>query len=72
MNLPILHLYNILVRNLQARVLREEWEKREQMERLQQEQQELLELEKLKRMEFEVKQQNNERQLKGLCDKYFV
>lgn len=35
------------------------------MERLQQEQQELLELEKLKRMEFELKQQNNERQLRG-------
>ena len=53
------------MRNLQARVLREEWEKREQMERLQLEQQELLELEKLKRMEFELKQENNERQLQG-------
>ena len=35
------------------------------MERLQQEQQKLLELEKLKRIEFEVKQQENERQLQG-------
>jgi hypothetical protein len=35
------------------------------MERLQQEQQELLEVEKLKRMEFELKQQKNERQLQG-------
>lgn len=57
------------MRGLQARVLREEWEKREQMERLQQEQEELLELEKLKRIEFELKQQNNERQLKGT---YFI
>lgn len=53
------------VRSLQARVLREEWEKREQLERLQQEQQELLEMEKMKRLEFERMQQENERQLQG-------
>ena len=52
-----------IVRSLQARVLCEEWEKREQLERLQQEQQELLESEKLKRLEFEQKQRENEQQL---------
>lgn len=56
----------IAVRSLQARVLREEWEKREQLERLQQEQQELLEMEKMKRLEFERMQQENERQLQGI------
>lgn len=55
----------VAVRSLQARVLREEWEKREQLERLQQEQQELLEMEKNKRLEFERMQQKNERQLQG-------
>lgn len=56
----------VAVRSLQARVLREEWEKREQLERLQQEQQELLEMEKMKRLEFERMQQENERQLQGI------
>lgn len=56
----------ITVRNLQARVLREEWEKREQLEKLQQEQQELLEMEKMKRLEFERMQQKNEQQLHGI------
>ncbi|CAB0034102.1 unnamed protein product [Trichogramma brassicae] len=56
-----------IVRGLQARVLNEEWEKREQLERLQQEQLKLLEMEKMKRIEFETKQQENERQLKGIC-----
>lgn len=50
---------------MQARVLREEWERREQLERLQKEQQDLLESEKLKRLEFERKQHDNERQLEG-------
>ena len=53
------------MRGLQARVLREEWERREELERLQKEQQDLLESEKLKRLEFERKQQENERQLQG-------
>lgn len=56
----------ITVRNLQARVLREEWEKREQLEKLQQEQQQLLEMEKTRRLEFEQMQQKNERQLQGM------
>ena len=59
-------IFNISVRGLQARVLREEWERREQLERLQKEQQDLLESEKLKRLEFERKQQDNERQLQGI------
>ncbi|XP_014212272.1 switch-associated protein 70 isoform X2 [Copidosoma floridanum] len=53
-----------IVRSLQGRFLREEWEKREKLEILQQEQQELLELEKLKRQEFELKQQDNEQRLR--------
>lgn len=56
---------NYTVRNLQARVLREEWEKREQLEKLQQEQQELLEMEQMRRLEFEQMQQKNEQQLQG-------
>lgn len=59
------------VRNLQARVLREEWERREQLEKLQQEQQDLLEMEKMKRLEFERKQQENEHQLRGIVNFYF-
>lgn len=59
----------ITVRGLQARVLREEWEKREQLEKLQEEQQKLLEMEKMKRLEFERMQQENERQLQGINSK---
>lgn len=60
------------VRNLQARVLREEWERREQLEKLQQEQQDLLEMEKMKRLEFERKQQENEHQLRGIENFIFM
>lgn len=52
-----------IVRNLQARVLREEWEKREELERLQEEQRVLLEQEREKRKEFEQKQREKELQL---------
>lgn len=63
------HITYITVRGLQARVLREEWEKREQLEKLQEEQQKLLEMEKMKRLEFERMQQENERQLQGMSSK---
>lgn len=63
------HMTCITVRGLQARVLREEWEKREQLEKLQEEQQKLLEMEKMKRLEFERMQQENERQLQGINSK---
>ncbi|XP_060866011.1 switch-associated protein 70-like [Metopolophium dirhodum] len=52
-----------IVRNLQARVLREEWEKREELERLQEEHILLLEQEREKRKEFEIKQREKENQL---------
>uniref|UniRef100_A0A023F3R7 Putative pleckstrin similarity domain protein n=2 Tax=Triatoma infestans TaxID=30076 RepID=A0A023F3R7_TRIIF len=52
-----------IVRNLQARVLREEWEKREELEQLQEEQRMLLEQERAKRREFEIKQKEKEEQL---------
>ena len=54
-----------IVRNLQARVLREEWEKREELERLQDEQKKMLEEEREKRVEFERLQREKEEQLKG-------
>lgn len=47
------------------RVLREEWEKREELERLQEEQRLLLEQEREKRKEFEIKQREKEIQLLG-------
>jgi len=47
------------------RVLREEWEKREELERLQEEQKLLLEQEREKRKEFEIKQREKENQLLG-------
>lgn len=52
-----------IVRNLQARILREEWEKREELERLQSEQKSLLEQERRKREEFERRQKEKEAQL---------
>jgi len=48
-----------------SRVLREEWEKREELERLQEEQRLLLEQEREKRKEFEIKQREKENQLLG-------
>ncbi|XP_018012751.1 mitogen-activated protein kinase kinase kinase kinase 4 [Hyalella azteca] len=53
-----------IVRNLQARVLREEWAKREELERLQQEQQQLLEEEQRKRRAFEILQKEQEKKLR--------
>lgn len=47
------------------RVLREEWEKREELERLQEEHILLLEQEREKRKEFEIKQREKENQLLG-------
>lgn len=47
------------------RVLREEWEKREELERLQDEHILLLEQEREKRKEFEIKQREKENQLLG-------
>jgi len=47
------------------RVLREEWEKREELERLQEEQRILLEQEREKRIEFERRQREKEAQLIG-------
>ena len=55
----------VLSRNLQARVLREEWAKREELERLQQEQQMLLEEEQRKRRAFELLQKDQEKKLRG-------
>lgn len=49
-----------------CRVLREEWEKREELERLQEEQRLLLEQEREKRKEFEIKQREKENQLIGI------
>lgn len=53
---------------MQARVLREEWEKREELESLQREQNILLEEEKKKREVFERIQQEKEKQLIGESD----
>jgi len=47
------------------RVLREEWEKREELERLQEEHILPLEQEREKRKEFEIKQREKENQLLG-------
>lgn len=54
-----------MYRNLQARVLREEWAKREELERLQLEQQQLLEEEQRKRRAFEILQKEQEKKLRG-------
>ncbi|KAK7072753.1 hypothetical protein SK128_010463 [Halocaridina rubra] len=53
-----------IVRNLQARVLREEWEKRDELERLQAEQRRMLEEETKKRQAFEVLQEEKDAQLR--------
>ncbi len=50
---------------IQARILNEEWARRETLERLQEEQKSLLEAERKKREEFERTQTDKERQLKG-------
>lgn len=52
-------------RNLQARVLREEWERREELELLQEEQRRMLEEETKKRQAFEAEQEEKDRQLRG-------
>jgi hypothetical protein len=50
-----------------CRVLREEWEKREELELLQEEQRILLEQEREKRREFETRQREKENQLLGMA-----
>ena len=54
-----------IVRTLQARILNEEWARRETLERLQEEQKTLLEAERKKREEFERLQNDKEQQLRG-------
>ena len=50
---------------IQARILNEEWARRETLERLQEEQKAMLESERKKREEFERMQTDKERQLRG-------
>ena len=50
---------------LQARILNEEWARRETLERLQEEQKSMLEHERKKREEFERQQNEKETQLRG-------
>jgi hypothetical protein len=50
-----------------CRVLREEWEKREELEQLQEEQRILLEQEREKRREFEMRQHEKEAKLLGMA-----
>ncbi len=52
--------------NCKARILNEEWARRETLERLQEEQRSMLEVERKKREEFERQQNEKELQLKGL------
>jgi hypothetical protein len=54
-----------MVRNLQARILNEEWEKREELEKLQDEQRKLLDMERHKSKTYLQKQHELERQLEG-------
>ena len=49
----------------QARILNEEWARRETLERLQEEQKSMLEHERRKREEFERQQNEKEGQLRG-------
>ena len=49
----------------QARILNEEWARRETLERLQEEQKSMLEHERKKREEFERQQNEKETQLRG-------
>ena len=51
--------------SLQARILNEEWARRETLERLQEEQKSMLEHERKKREEFERQQNEKETQLRG-------
>merc|ERR1719188_1852746 len=53
-----------IVRTLQARILNEEWARRETLERLQEEQKSMLEHERRKREEFERQQNEKEGQLR--------
>lgn len=59
-------------RNLQARVLREEWERREELERLQEEQRKMLAEETKKRQEFERQQEEKDSQLRGMLLSYVI
>merc|ERR1712013_891109 len=53
-----------IVRTLRARMLTEEWEKREILEKLQEEQKEMLDMERSKREEFESVQEERERKVR--------
>lgn len=57
-------------RNLQARVLREEWERREELEQLQDEQRRMLAEETKKRQEFERQQEEKDSQLRGMLSSH--
>lgn len=59
-----------IVRGLQARVLAEEWEKRDELERLQREQKMLLDEERIKRKEYEERQRKKEEELKSKTCEY--
>ena len=54
-----------MVRSLQARILSEEWEKREELEKLQVEQRKLLDMERNKTKTFAQRHAEMERQLEG-------
>ena len=56
----------------QARILNEEWARRETLERLQEEQKSMLEHERKKREEFERQQNEKETQLRGTRNKFSV
>uniref|UniRef100_T1J5D9 Large ribosomal subunit protein P2 n=1 Tax=Strigamia maritima TaxID=126957 RepID=T1J5D9_STRMM len=58
-----------IVRNLQARVLREEWDKREELERLRDEQNLLLDRERSKSEGLEMKTNENEEKLENALGK---
>ena len=49
----------------QARILNEEWARRETLEKLQEDQRKMLEAERKKREEFEKMQNDKEKELKG-------
>lgn len=62
----------LLLYRLQARVLAEEWEKREELERLQEEQKLLLEEERVKRKEYEDLQKRKEVELRSMYNFKFI
>ena len=58
------------IKSFQARILNEEWARRETLERLQEEQKAMLESERKKREEFEREQNDKEKQLRGIWKTY--